>query len=1226
MNFLNIIIAIYIITQFKTESNAQSINSESLEDNIIERVQIDLKSKIQASGKENDLEISVYNNSINLSRYDIKMSRFHSNQLNEKSINSFFKIANKTNILFLNDGSNRAKLNIKSCDKQFYAQNDKCVFSLNLILYLLTSNKQSNIEKLVHFNEIKVVKLSIILSDFSDDFLVFERKLYEYNVYLNESSNNSSSFISIGQINAKSAKNSDFNHLIKYYLGYKNDDVSFGSLFRVNEQSGDLSLNKTAISTKEGSKYKFYVDALMQPSAAQKVLKTRAIIQVNLIKDNQDKPRIKITNLIDTKQLYPSVECIKFTKNDFNLIGQLKKDSQNQSSIALAQIQIETSTINDDADYFSNEYSLAIESIKPDYLNRSSIQIKIKHLIDNIYVVYLIVTDKSVQYKQLFLTDLYQIKLVLINGNYKVRNNIYLCVNIPNEETTTTILEKSSLVQFSQNIYSLYLTRSNYIDLYAYDLAEFHQSNLSIFIDSKSTQVFETQITAVESNSSLTKFRLNVTNLGSSGQIEQLQYEVIGVAFNSDKNSNPVETYKTLSKIGQNENKFLSFACKVLINTELETSINDSSSFVYSSANEIRPVYKFYTKVDDLLNNSIIGHLPNVYDLKLDNFLTFDSNTIQSYSYRLVYLNEKLNNCFRLNKYDGVLHFIESDNSSQLNCYLKENYPVRLDVVLESENQLLNYAQIWIYDVSSKIQNEMINYKNYYEINSNSINLVYDSASSKINNDSSRNEFNLNYKLNFDPKSANASLPTHLRLVSLVSNFKPSLEQKENVVKKNPSVSFNQIDYRTKFEFFGQQLDDLFMLDSKKSSIYLNLTQLGTNLIIDNCMSLRLISKNYIYINSIHRELISFDRFNLNLCFVNDEKRENNFIYLNNLNITYRSLITPILNSDLSSYDYLVKNYTHKNNFFFNSLVWFILLVVVLLFSIFLILTTIYVCSTRSKVERKSNSSSDSESFKNQIYKTDTFSSLEDSNEGSIHLKIRNDLSKNADAYDSRQNFINQFGYNVEHECKLKSKNFVSLENLSYHQMNQIMPISTRYHLNSSFRNECNKFDYIKQDARVPSCRLEQIFKDLNEYEVSSIKIEKESSEDQGVYCLATGTSFSLSSNISSVTNSQFVDDMYQFEQSCSSSSSSSSSSNNGYLINEKTRLSLFDLTPNVKGKKIEKQMQIKKSEINDDMKKWIFQNYNINCNFNLQAREDQNISSNSSNLIQIESNNEFII
>ena len=943
MNFLNIIIAIYLITQIETESNAQSINSESLEDNIIERVQIDLKSKIQASGKENGLEINVYNNSIDLSRYDIKMSRLHSNQLNEKSINSFFKIANKTNILFLNDGSNRAKLNIKSCDKQFYAQNDKCVFSLNLILYLLTSSKQSNIEKLVHFNEIKVVKLSVIISDFSDDFLVFERKLYEYNVYLNESSNNSSNFISIGQINAKNAKNSDFNHLIKYYLGYKNDDdVSFGSLFRVNEQNGDLSLNKTAISTKEGSKYKFYIDAFMQPSAAQKAskTKTRATIQVNLIKVNQDKPRIKVTHLIDTKQLYQSIECIKFTKTDFNLIGQLKKDSQNQSSIALAQIQIETSTSSDDADYFSNEYSLAIESIKPDYLNRSSIQIKIKHLIDNIHVVYLIVTDKSVQYKQLFLTDLYQIKLVLINGNYKVRNSMYVCVNIPNDETTS--LEKSSLVQFSQNIYSIYLARSNFIDLYAYDLAEFHPSNLSIFIDSKSTQVFRTQITAVESNSSLTIFRLNVTNSGSSGQIEQLQYEVTGIAFNSDMNSNPVETYKTLSKIGQNENKFLSFACKVLINTELETSVNDSSSFVYDNAintNEIKPVYKFYTKVDDLLNNSIIGHLPNVYDLKLDNFLTFDSNTIQSYAFGLVNLNEKLNNCFRLNKYDGVLHFIESDNSSQLNCYLKENYPVRLDVVLESESQLINYAQMWIFDVSSKIQNEMINYKNYYEINSNSINLVYDSA----NNESSRNEFNLNFKLNFDPKSGNASLPNYVRLVSLVSNFRPSLEQKENVVKKNPSVSFSQIDYRTKFEFVGPQLDDLFVLDSKKSSIYLNLTQLGTNLITDKCMSLRLISKNYIYVNSIRRELISFDRFNLNLCFVNDEKRESNSVYLNNLNITYRSLITPILNSDLSSFDYLVKNYAHKNNFFFNSLVWFILLVVVLLFSIFLILTAVYV-------------------------------------------------------------------------------------------------------------------------------------------------------------------------------------------------------------------------------------------------------------------------------------------
>jgi hypothetical protein len=296
--------------------------------------------------------------------------------------------------------------------------------------------------------------------------------------------------------------------------------MGISKLFQINEQSGKVDVNKTAIINK-GSKYEFYADAFMQVSTAQRALKSRTTIRVNIIKENQDIPKIKITNLVDAKQLYPTIECITFSKNDFNLIGQLKKD-KNHSSIALAQVQIETSTSNDDADYFLNDYNLVIESIKPNYLNKSSIDIKIKHLIDNIYVVYLIITDKSVQYNQLFLTDLYQIKLALIHGNIKIRNNIYLCVNINNEDATASaqdLFEKHSLIQFSQNIYTLYSKTSNYIDLNVYDLAadeaEFHENNLTFFIDSKNNQ-FQTHSTTIESNSSLTKLRLNITNFTNS--------------------------------------------------------------------------------------------------------------------------------------------------------------------------------------------------------------------------------------------------------------------------------------------------------------------------------------------------------------------------------------------------------------------------------------------------------------------------------------------------------------------------------------------------------------------------------------------------------------------------------------------------------------------------------------------------------------------------------------
>ena len=83
------------------------------------------------------------------------------------------------------------------------------------------------------------------------------------------------------------------------------------------------------------------------------------------------------------------------------------------------------------------------------------------------------------------------------------------------------------------------------------------------------------------------------------------------------------------------------------------------------------------------------------------------------------------------------------------------------------------------------------------------------------------------------------------------------------------------------------------------------------------------------------------------------------------------------------------------------------------------------------------------------------------------------------------------------------------------------------------------------------------------EEELSSIKISTSNEEemlsaDHGVYCLATATSFT--SNISSVTNSQCVDDAEV--NACMSNFPTAAvlaAANNRY---SRTQLSLFDLTP----------------------------------------------------------------
>jgi len=117
---------------------------------------------------------------------------------------------------------------------------------------------------------------------------------------------------------------------------------------------------------------------------------------------------------------------------------------------------------------------------------------------------------------------------------------------------------------------------------------------------------------------------------------------------------------------------------------------------------------------------------------------------------------------------------------------------------------------------------------------------------------------------------------------------------------------------------------------------------------------------------------------------------------------------------------------------------------------------------------------------------------------------------------------------------------------------------------------------------------------------------DKESSEDQGVYCLATGTSFSMSSNISSVTNSQFVDSDYIRDVSSNESTHEASCVIPINPINM-TRLSLFEMTPSRKQIGCTFVNELNSNQrVTEKMKEWIVSNYNQNCvNQNHQLNEN---------------------
>ena len=486
--------------------------------------------------------------------------------------------------------------------------------------------------------------------------------------------------------------------------------------------------------------------------------------------------------------------------------------------------------------------------------------------------------------------------------------------------------------------------------------------------------------------------------------------------------------------------------------------------------------------------------------------------------------------------------------------------------------------------------------------------------------DNQRNELSLSFKLNFELTEASISsrpnLPEHLRLVNLVSNFTKS-------------------HYRTKFELVHDE-SLLFVVDSKKSALYLNLSRLSFRGSRSKCVRLIFLAKNFVYSDAISRSLQAHTRFSMNVCLFNGESNvQNNLtVDLNNLNVTYRSLIIPILLQsidDLVNFDYLVENPYVKRNFFYTVLLMSLTFAAI---SACLILIFAYLW-TKKAAEKPTVD--DHPHYYQNFRQSSSFASSSTSNDGlsdcTDQLKIRNDLSKNS----------------LEKYARLGQTQSISSDNLNFNSHLQPIVPSSQPHLNSSFQNCFRQ----QQDARVPSCRqINTLPKNLNDsFNTSSTNLDKNSENNHGAYCLATGVSFSMTSNISSVTNSQFVDD---YQMNIGSPVSSSSSSNVSYVMSpacrvDRTKLSLFDLTPNPQrmhdnncyptplaklkpGKKLASNVEnlLDKDEIDENMKKWIFVNYNFNCN-NQEDKERNkptllDTSSAMSNLMQIDSLNECII
>ena len=129
-----------------------------------------------------------------------------------------------------------------------------------------------------------------------------------------------------------------------------------------------------------------------------------------------------------------------------------------------------------------------------------------------------------------------------------------------------------------------------------------------------------------------------------------------------------------------------------------------------------------------------------------------------------------------------------------------------------------------------------------------------------------------------------------MRLVNLISNFKPDLEKFARDYQPADFV-LRQLDYKTEFQMATPS--PLFTMDTKKNAIYLRIQQQ-----IDiKCHRIDMVAKNFIYLSSIKRKLISSDAFTMDLCFLTRDQSPDN----SNHTFEYRRLVTHVnIDSEVS--------------------------------------------------------------------------------------------------------------------------------------------------------------------------------------------------------------------------------------------------------------------------------------------------------------------------------------
>lgn len=576
--------------------------------------------------------------------------RLYSGQLSDQRLAVHFRI-NRTSVELTGTAASTRQALCMSVNSCYHDNQNKCVLDLNLIVYLKNETKSS-------FNEIKLVKLAIVLADWSRDSIIFAQS--EYNFVFDVNGRNEMNDVQeIGLVTATTILNQDLPDIIKYYVEFaSNDKLDLLDLININEQTGLLSVNRTKlISHKYGRYYVFFVNAVMKCSQNHRPLVNRTIVKLRFVDEKKDKPVVNLISLVERKSLMVSnqIDCLTINQYDLN----------NSPQIALAQIQIDNFN-------FNQSYKFVVSNHQSD-----KFKIKIEHLIDNLFVVYLIKSSSS----YLFLSEVSRISLELkCQNQLNIYSHFYVCVNV---RTQQSLDEKLSMVKFKDNL-----------------LVVGQEINSAVLeVNGATDYNFILDPTFDQLNFRLEKLTANSVKLVLEDTHEPLVYhEALVLAFDS---SIPVQqflkSYSLLKQIGLEHRKFVSFAAKVVFRRE---------KFDHGS-NQISSMHQ------------IAGYLPPIESIVPQADLINFGNSIDNYFY---HLNDT--QCFKINKYTGLI-----TSSSSLDCTLNSS----LIISLKNVDNRYNLNDVFKLNLIDNNINESVLIQINSSLAKNEINLNFDLNLNRLN-------------------------------------------------------------------------------------------------------------------------------------------------------------------------------------------------------------------------------------------------------------------------------------------------------------------------------------------------------------------------------------------------------------------------------------------------------------------------------------------------------------